>query len=127
MKTNQEILDSFGLYIIKINDRQFKYTKFPIEDLCKDKNYKELFMSMTSKQKEQLELLMASTIQGTIFDFLKFFEEQVIEETGRFKLIYEEDGKQVDLVEISEMLKAEMMGDTGWIKRFSKYPDSGVF
>jgi len=32
-----------------------------------------------------------------------------------------EDGKQVNLVEISEMLKAEPIIENGWIERFSKY------
>jgi len=36
-------------------------------------------------------------------------------------LIYEENGQQINLVEISEMLKAEPLGENGWIERFSKY------
>ena len=42
---------------------------------------------------------------------------------GGVEIIYEEDGKQVDLVKISEMLKAELMIENGWIDRFSKYSD----
>ena len=45
----------------------------------------------------------------------------IFEEHERFKLIYEEDEKQVNLVEISEMLKVEPIIENGWIERFSKY------
>ncbi|WP_299312550.1 hypothetical protein [uncultured Aquimarina sp.] len=50
------------------------------------------------------------------FNFFKIFEEH-----QAFRLIYEEDGKRVNLVEISEMLKAEPTIENGWISRFSKY------
>jgi len=51
-----------------------------------------------------------------MFDFLDLFEQN-----EKFKLVYEEDQKQINLVEISEMLKAEPLGENGWIERFSKY------
>ncbi len=51
-----------------------------------------------------------------IFAYLNLFEEN-----EEFKLIYEEKGKQVNLVEISEMLKAEPTIDNGWIDRFSQF------
>ena len=49
-----------------------------------------------------------------MFNFLR-----VIEEHQEYKLIYEEDGKQVNLIEISEMLKSEPIIANGWIERFS--------
>ena len=55
-------------------------------------------------------------INSVIFDFLDLFEQN-----EKFKLVYEENGKQINLVEISEMLKAELLGENGWIERFSKY------
>ena len=57
-----------------------------------------------------------TTRNSGFFNFLKLFEEHEC-----FKLIYEENGKQINLVEISEMLKAELLGENGWIERFSKY------
>ncbi|MRJ07781.1 hypothetical protein EDL99_02625 [Ornithobacterium rhinotracheale] len=53
---------------------------------------------------------------GGLFNVLRIFEED-----ERFRLIYEENGQQVDLVKISEMLKAEPIIKNGWIDRFSKY------
>ena len=63
-----------------------------------------------------LQKYLEESIGDTIFNILRIFEED-----GRFKLIYEEDGKQINLVEISEMLKAEPIIENGWIERFSKY------
>ena len=63
-----------------------------------------------------LSLRIKESIGDTIFNILRIFEED-----ERFKLIYEEDGKQINLVEISEMLKAEPIIENGWIERFSKY------
>ncbi|WP_264847182.1 hypothetical protein [Capnocytophaga catalasegens] len=37
----------------------------------------------------------------------------IFEENEQFKLIYEENGKQVDLMKISEMLKAEPIIENG--------------
>jgi hypothetical protein len=51
-----------------------------------------------------------------LFDFLKIFEEN-----PQYKLIYEENiGHQINLLEISEMPKAEPIIENGWIKRFSE-------
>ena len=62
--------------------------------------------------------MLISSIEMSIFELFNIFEEN-----EEFKIIYEEDGKQVDLVKISEMLKAELMIENGWIDRFSKYSD----
>jgi len=35
--------------------------------------------------------------------------------------VYEENGTQVNLEKISEMLKAEILSEDGWIARFSKH------
>jgi|GEM_PF-4563260 len=42
---------------------------------------------------------------------------QIFEDHPQFKIVHEENGQQVDLNRISEMLKAE---HHSWIKRFSK-------
>ena len=80
------------------------------------KEYVELFKKMNNKDFSILQKYLEESIGDTIFNILRIFEED-----ERFKLIYEEDGKQVNLVEISEMLKAEPIIENGWIERFSKY------
>ncbi|GIZ16111.1 hypothetical protein RCZ03_21110 [Capnocytophaga catalasegens] len=47
-------------------------------------------------------------LRTTMFSMLGIFEEN-----EQFKLIYEENGKQVDLMKISEMLKAEPIIENG--------------
>ncbi len=57
---------------------------------------------MSLIQKDEMENYTKEILQGALFDFLNIFEEN-----EEFKIVYEEDGKQVNLVEISEMLKSE--------------------
>ena len=71
---------------------------------------------MNNKEFSILQKYLEESIGDTIFNILRIFDED-----ERFKLIYEENGKQINLVEISEMLKAEPLGENGWIDRFSKY------
>ena len=74
------------------------------------------FNKLSVEDREILKTYLEESIKTYIFGFLGIFEEH-----ERFKLIYEEDGKQVNLVEISEMIKAEPIIENGWIERFSKY------
>lgn len=74
------------------------------------------FNKLSVEDREILKTYLEESIKTSIFGFLGIFEEH-----ERFKLIYEEDGKQVNLVEISEMLKAEPIIENGWIEQFSKY------
>ena len=120
MKTNQEILDTIGEEIIKFsfdpaigNLLSLRIKENPPVIF---KEYVELFKKMNNKEFSILQKYLEESIGDTIFNILRIFEED-----ERFKLIYEEDGKQINLVEISEMLKAESLGENGWIERFSKY------
>ncbi len=120
MKTNQEILDTIGEEIIKFsfdpaigNLLSLRIKENPPVIF---KEYVELFKKMNNKEFSILQKYLEESIGDTIFNILRIFEED-----ERFKLIYEEDGKQVNLVEISEMLKAEPIIENGWIERFSKY------
>ena len=79
-------------------------------------HYNELFLKLNEKEKRNLIQLILENINSVMFDFLDLFEQN-----EKFKLVYEEDQKQINIVEISEMLKAEPLGKNGWIERFSKY------
>ncbi|WP_077401139.1 hypothetical protein [Cellulophaga omnivescoria] len=116
MKNNQEILNFFGKILIRtIFDPNSKFIKQSVNEFANTEEYKNLFQGMSLIQKKELENLVYEINEGTLFDFLKFFEEN-----EQFKIVYEEEGKQVNLVEISEMLKAEIHGENGWIERFSE-------
>ena len=89
----------------------YKGTPNPIKKI-----YYEAFNELSSNNKDVVKRFIIKNNNTLIFEFLKIFEEQ-----EQFKLIYEEDGKQVNLVEISEILKAEPIIENGWIARFSDY------
>ena len=116
MKSNKEILDKFGELLINgVFDNQISFINNSVVDLAKTKGYQNLFTGMNQDQKSEIEFYTKELLKGCLFDTLKIFEEN-----DQFKLIYEEDGKQVDLNKISEMLKAEPIIEGGWIERFSK-------
>ena len=116
----EEILDEFGKLLINdILDRYYKNIDYIVENGYKNPtmlHYNELFLKLNEKEKRNLIQFILENINSVMFDFLDLFEQN-----EKFKLVYEEDQKQINLVEISEMLKAEPLGENGWIERFSKY------
>lgn len=119
MKSNDKILNEFGNILIEnVYDTQLRFIMNSIKDLSQTEGYTNLFKNMNEIQKKEIEKYTKEILSGALFDFLNLFEEK-----EDYKLIYEEDGKQVDLVKISEMLKAEPIIENGWIDRFSKYAD----
>lgn len=109
MKTEKNILDDYGkLMIQSVFDNQYNFIKNDIKDLAETEGYKNLFGNMNPLQKREIENYTNELLRGCLFDFLKIFEEN-----DEFKLIYEKDEQQVNLVEISEMLKAEPIIDNG--------------
>ena len=119
MKTNQEILNLFGGYVgSDAFDSSYGSIVEILNGTCPNllmKDKIELFDRFTGKEKEIIKNYIYDLISGTIFDFLRVFEEH-----PEFKIIYEEKGQQVDLNKISEMLKAEPIIENGWIQRFSQ-------
>jgi hypothetical protein len=119
MKTNKEILDRFGKLVVNsIVDRRYNGINKIIKNGYKNPtklHYNELFNNLSEKEKELLYSFEKENINSLLFDFLNLFEEN-----PEFKIIYEEEGLQVDLNKTSEMLKAEPIIENGWIERFSK-------
>lgn len=119
MKTHQEILDEFGEKIIRnIYDDALSYFMQLKNGATKwgtGEEYTNVINKLDSKGQDLLFKYFKETIGTTIFGLLGFFEEN-----PAYKIIYEEDGQQVDLNKISEMLKVEPIIENGWIERFSK-------
>ncbi len=116
---NSDILDKFGrLLIHEVFDNYYSFVKNDLIDLKATDRYKNLFASMDEAQKGELEKLEFELLSGMLFDFLRIFEEN-----REFKIIYEKEGEQIDLYQISEMLKAEPNINGGWIERFSQYKE----
>jgi hypothetical protein len=119
MKTNKEILEQFGKYVG--SDAFYSSYGSIVEILnatCPNQMMQdkvELFSRFSSKEKKVIREYIYELISGTLFDFLRIFEEH-----PEFKIVYEENGQQVDLNKISEMLKAEPIIENGWIAKYSK-------
>ena len=119
MKSKNEILDQFGQLII---EDCFDPCLRNLEDLRKKENppdlfrdYVNLFQSLDEIEFKTLKHYLKDSLGALMFNLFRVFEEH-----PEFKIIYEEENQQVNLVEISESLKAEPIIENGWIKRYSK-------
>lgn len=121
MKSEKEILNDFGKLIAQeVFDSQYKFILNKVEDLAETDEYTNLFKGMNEQQKLEMESYTREILKGTIFDFLKIFEEHT-----KFKVVYGDNKNQVDVNKISQMLKAEPIIENGWIQRFSKLLKNG--
>ena len=122
MESNKNVLDDFGKLVVNnIYDDGINYFTQLKNNQTKwgtGKEYTDVFNKLNEIDKLTLQNYVDQTIRTTIFGFLGIFEEN-----ENFKIIFEENGKQINLVEISEMLKSEPIGENGWIARFSKVVD----
>ena len=121
MNNNQEILDLFGVYVVsQVYDDSMKYLKELIEGSTKwgtGKEYTDVFQKLSPNDRKVLYKYFDDTVRTVIFGLLGIYEEN-----EKYKIVYENNGGgQVDLNKISEMLKAELSRENGWIDRFSKY------
>jgi hypothetical protein len=120
MKTNQEILDFLGQKIINnCYDGAIEHTISVREKIDPSIIFREksdFLKSLSDEQFEKIKKIIGNSVEIVLFEFFS-----ILEENPQYKIIYEEDGLQVDLTKISEMLKAEHLSEDGWIERFSKF------
>ncbi len=117
----EDILDKFGKIVIdNVYDESLKYFKNLRTGNAKwgiGKEYTEVLNKLSEADKDLVYKLHESTVNTAIFSLMQIFEEQ-----EDFKIVYEKNGKQIDLNKISELLKAE---HHNWIQRFSKESNNG--
>jgi hypothetical protein len=117
----EEILDYFGKEAIVRRDRTLEISmsiaKRTTVNTLKKEKYKS-FSTLTEKQQEDMCDLLSETITDTIYEFLEMFEEC----EDKMELIIKKDGKEYNMVEISEKMGSEIAcyEDDGWIQKFSK-------
>jgi len=119
MNSERQILDTFGKILI---EECFDPTYANLEGLRNRqdppiifKDYVDLFNKLDESDFGTLQSYFKESLGDILFNFLRLFEEK-----ENFKIYYEGNGKKINLVEISEMLKAEPIIQNGWIERFSK-------
>ncbi len=119
MKTDQQILEEFGKLVGSEGfDSSYGSILEVVDGTCPNMMKKELmviFDKFKFEEKILIKKYIYELISGTLFDFLRIFEEN-----EQFKIYYESENQKVNLVEISEMLKSEPIIENGWIERFSK-------
>lgn len=119
MKSNEDILNEFGKKIIEdcidpaLGNLSSLRKKENPPILFKE--YTELFKKLDDNDFKILKKYLAESLGGLTFNILRVFEEN-----EQFKISYDNDGNQINLLEISEDLKAEPIIENGWIQRFSK-------
>lgn len=118
----QEILDYFGEIIIKeVRDSSLKVpmniVKYKTVNPIDLKRYK-VFSAFSQEQQEAVCDLLSATITSTIYYFLEMFEEN----EDKMKLVITKDGKEYNMLDISEKMGSEIAcyEDKGWIQKFSK-------
>lgn len=118
MENEKKILDFFGEKVIKYafdpgigNLKSLRNIDNPPLIF---ENYVQLFKKLENDEYEILKSYLRESFGDFLFNMLRVFEEN-----PEFKIIYEKDGTKLNLVEISEMLKAEPIIQNGWIDRFS--------
>lgn len=119
MKTNKEILDTFGKLIVSnVYDDGLRYFKQIITNSTQwgtGRKYSEVFNKLNAHDQHVVTQYVEEMLSTAIFAFLN-----TVEENTEFKLVYEDDLQQINLAEISESLKAEPLSEYGWIYRFSQ-------
>lgn len=119
---SKEVLDRFGKIVTEtVYDDAVSHFINLINGTTKwgiGKEYTEVFQKLSKSDQQVLLKYIETTIGTVIFGMLGIYEEN-----PEFKLTYEENGERIDLVEASEMLKAEPTIEGGWIDRFSQFSD----
>ena len=119
MKDNKEILDTLGQKIIEncydgsIDHIVSLKNKINPPIIFKEKS--DFLKNLDKSQLDVLKKIIGGTVEIVLFELFT-----ILDENENYKIIYEENGNQVDLNKISEMLKAELIIENGWIQRFSK-------
>ena len=95
MKSNNEILETFGKYVgSDAFDSSYGSIIEVLNGTCPNMQMKdkvELFSRFSESEKQVIKDYVYDLISGTLFDFLRIFEEH-----PEFKIVYEEDGQHVE-------------------------------
>lgn len=118
----QEIMDEFGKIIISnVRDDALKISmdivKRTTKNQIKAHQYDKL-NNLSEKEQEAVCDLLSETVTDVIYRFLEAFEEN----NDKIKLLYNYQGTDYDLTQVSEKMGSEIacFEDEGWIQKFSQ-------
>ncbi len=82
----------------------------------------ESTLSFTEEQKKILRKFILDSIDNALFHFFRLLDEH--EELDLIKYQDEEKKNYLSLKNISDGLGGDLVGEDGWIEKYSKYPPS---
>lgn len=118
----KEIMDKFGEFIISnVRDNALKISMDIVHRTTKNQVKSRQYNNLNNLSYEEQEAicdLLSETITDVIYRFLEAFEENA----ERIKLLYNYNGTDYDLTQVSEKMGSEIacFEDDGWIQKFSK-------
>jgi hypothetical protein len=118
---NKNILEEFGREFIEfVRDNAIFAFNSIVKGHMKDNQSKllhdEISKNLDEKQLDLVRKLITNNVDEMLHQFLWMFEQ-----SSKFKLYYEENGKLINLNELSDGLSGELYTEDGWIQKFSKY------
>lgn len=118
----KEIMDTIGQIVISnVRDSSLKISMDIVKRNTKNQiklNQYDKFADLSAEEQELVCDLLSETITDVIYRFLETFEEH----SDKIKFIYNYNGADYDVTQISEKMGSEIacFEDDGWIQKFSK-------
>lgn len=115
---SEDALKAFGRMVMaNVRDPSIVASQQILIGECKaetDQVYREFVASLTEVSKQKLQMLLTTTIDTVLFNFLFMFEQQ-----DRFLIATTGTDELLDLNEVSDGLSGELWGEYGWIEKYS--------
>lgn len=118
----KKIMDTFGEIVISnVRDSSLKISMDIVKGTTKNQIKMNQYDGLSDLSVDEQELvcdLISETITDVIYRFLELFEEN----DDKIRLLYNYNGIDYDLTQISEKMGSEIacFEDEGWIQKFSK-------
>jgi hypothetical protein len=116
--SENEVLNVFGKALItEVRDRAFENAQKTINGEMKgqmSKTIGEILKKVNRKERDAIIHLCAMTIGDTISNFFDMLG-------GDIHLMLQQGDQTYDLFEISDGLYGDMLGENGWIEKYSRY------
>lgn len=126
MEDNYAALDNFGKGLMQYSrDRTLNTASEILQGKIKSPNHKivgEKLQNLTPEERKAVEDLAKLLFNEMFFEF-----EQFLNEHTEYKLVYNDGESEVDLLDLSDGLFGEMVGDDGWIEKYSSFDGKDFF